>query len=528
MGVTARLLVAVDVGSTRARAAVFGADGQRLARAEHPFATNRPLPDHAEHASDEVWTAVCTAVREAVTGSGRPAAEFAGIAFDATCSLVLLDAAGRPVTASITGEDRWNVVVWSDHRAVAEAAEVSATGHRAVGYVGGAVSPEMQLPKLLWIKRNLPGSWERLALALDLTDFLTLRASGRAAASSCTVTCKWTYLAHEVQGWQQDLFDQVGLGDLPRRAGLPERPLPAGAVAGTLTEEAARALGLHTGCTVGVGLIDAHAGGVGLVGHLGADAFDRTVAVIAGTSTCHMALSRGPRHVPGVWGPYLDAMVPGYWLNEGGQSATGALLHHVLDTHAQGARLGADRHQVVTWRAEELLAAEGPGFAGRLLVLPDFNGNRSPLADPHLRGVAHGLSLDGSFDALVRLYYACAVGIVLGTRHVLDALDEGGYEIERLYLTGGHLDSSLLVRLYADATGRTVVLPEEEDSVLLGTAIVAATAAGLHPSLSEAAAAMIRGGREVRPDPASRAYYDRQYRRFRLMVEQRRALDALP
>lgn len=522
-----QLVVAVDVGSTRARAAVFAADGQRLSRAEHPFATGRPLSDHAEHSSDEVWAAACAAVREAVAGSGRPAVEIAGIAFDATCSLVLLDAAGRPVTASVTGEDRWNVVVWSDHRAVAEAAEVSATGHRAVDYVGGAVSPEMQLPKLLWIKRNLPGSWERLALALDLTDYLTLRASGRAAVSSCTVTCKWTYLAHEAQGWQQDLFDRVGLHDLPWRAGLPERPLPPGSAAGKLTEEAARELGLHTGCTVGVGLIDAHAGGVGLVGHLGADAFDRTVAVIAGTSTCHMALSREPQHVPGVWGPYLDAMVPGFWLNEGGQSATGALLDHVLDAYAQGAHLGADRHRVVTRRAEELLAAEGPGFEGKLMVLPDFNGNRSPLADPSLRGVVHGLSLDGSFDALVRLYYACAVGIVLGTRHVLDALDGSGYAIERLYLTGGHLDSTLLVRLYADATGRTVVSPREEDSVLLGTAIVAATAAGLRPSLSEAAAAMIRGGREIRPDPASRAHFDRQYRRFRLMVEQRQALDAL-
>ena len=57
------------------------------------------------------------------------------------------------------------------------------------------------------------------------------------------------------------------------------------------------------------------------------------VALIGGTSSCHMAVSPEPRFVPGVWGPYFSAMVPGWWLNEGGQSATGALLDHVVGTH---------------------------------------------------------------------------------------------------------------------------------------------------------------------------------------------------
>jgi FGGY-family pentulose kinase len=345
--------------------------------------------------------------------------------------------------------------------------------------------------------------------------------------SSCTVTCKWTYLAHETQGWQHDLFERIDLGDLPRRAGLPDRPAPIGSVAGPLTAAAASELGLAQHCTVGVGLIDAHAGGVGLIGNLGGDAFDRNVAVIAGTSTCHMAVSAEPRRVPGVWGPYNGAMIPGLWLNEGGQSATGALLDHILDWHAQAASLGPHRHEAVARRAEELLASEGSGFTGELLVLPDFNGNRSPLADATLTGVIYGLTLDSSFDALVRLYYATAVGIVLGTRHVLDALDDAGFRTERLHLTGGHAESTLLVRLYADATNRTVVLPAEDDCVLLGTAIVASAAAGLHPSLTDAARAMIRSGRDIDPDPASRANFDREYRRFRMLIDQRQSLRRL-
>lgn len=103
------------------------------------------------------------------------------------------------------------------------------------------------------------------------------------------------------------------------------------------------------------------------------------------------------------------------------------------------------------------------------------------LADPKARGVISGLALDGSLDAVARLYYAGAVAIVLGTRHILDRLGEHGYRVEQLHLTGGHSRNPLLVELYADATGCNVVLGEEEDGVLLGTAMVAAAPALRQP-----------------------------------------------
>ena len=116
---------------------------------------------------------------------------------------------------------------------------------------------------------------------------------------------------------------------------------------------------------------------------------------------------------------------------------------------------------------------------------------------------------------------------MLGTRHILDAMDAAGYDIRVLHLTGGHVANPVLLRLYADATGRVVALPREPDSVLLGTAAVAATAAGLHPSLRAAVQAMAGPGREITPAPERQAYFATQYRRFLLMQDQRRALDAV-
>jgi FGGY-family pentulose kinase len=524
-------VVAVDVGTGSARAGVFGAEGRMLGRAERPIALHRPLPDHAEQSSKDIWAAVAAAVRAARAAAGIASDAVVGLSFDATCSLVALDEADRPASVSTTGDDRWNVVAWLDHRAIAEAEECDRTGHRVLDSLGGTMSPEMEIPKLMWLKRHRPEAWRRYGRILDLADYLTFKSSGSNARSCCTITCKWTYLAHEAPGWQADFLDAVGLADLAARTRVPAEASPIAAPLGPLTAGAAADLGLTTGCVVGCGLIDAHAGALGVLGPAvgqGGVELDRKLALIAGTSSCLMALSAAPRPVAGVWGPYFGAVAPGLWLNEGGQSATGALLDHILDCHAEGRALGAAAHRVVLERIRALRAEEGDDFAGRLMVLPDFHGNRSPLADPHALGVISGLSLDASLDSLARLYFATALGIALGTRHIMGALNDAGFAIERLHVAGGHTRNPLLMELYADATGCTVVAPPEEtDAVLLGTAMVAAAGAGLHADLGAAASAMAQPGTTRRPDPARRAAYDRRYRAFLEMHEHRRALDRL-
>jgi FGGY-family pentulose kinase len=520
-------VMAVDVGTGSARAGVFDIAGRLLGRAEQPILIERLATDHAEHDSEDIWRSVGIAARAAREQAGLKADDVAGISFDATCSLVALDHEDRPASVSTTGEDCWNTIVWMDHRAISEAEECTASGHRVLNSVGGVMSPEMEIPKLMWLKRHLPERWRRYGRILDLADFLTFRASGANSRSCCTVTCKWTYLAHEEIGWQADFLDAMGLDDLAERAALPARAVAIGTPLGKLTDEAADDLGLTTDCEVGAGLIDAHAGALAALGpHLSSAELDRHLGLIAGTSTCHMALSDQPREVSGVWGPYFGAVAPDLWLNEGGQSATGALLDHILDWHAQGTK--SDRgHGEVLARVEELRRSEGDAFAERLHVLPDFHGNRSPLADPHAVGVISGLTLDHSFDSLARLYYKTAVGIALGTRHILDALNEKGYGIDHLHVAGGHTKNPLLMQLYADATGCKVVTPAEEDVVLQGTAIVAASAAGLYPDLGAAASAMARSGAIVEPNAERRAAYDREYRIFHKMHDQRGALDRL-
>lgn len=133
-------VVAVDIGTGSARAGVFDVRGRLLAKAEHPIVMNRPRENHAEHDSEDIWSAACTAVRRAVEQSGIAAASVGAIGFDATCSLVVRDIEGRQLSVSTGGDRRFDTIVWLDHRALKEADFCTATEHRVLEHSGHVMS----------------------------------------------------------------------------------------------------------------------------------------------------------------------------------------------------------------------------------------------------------------------------------------------------------------------------------------------------------------------------------------------------
>jgi FGGY-family pentulose kinase len=523
------LIVAVDIGTGSARAGVFDRSGALLGRSEHPIAMRRPSADHAEHDSEDIWQAVCAAVKAARAAAGAGPARIAALGIDATCSLVMRDRAGRPLAVSGGDDPRWDTIVWLDHRALNEADLCTATRHPVLAHSGSVMSPEMEMPKLMWLKRNQPEQWAKAGYFFDLADFMTWRATGSNARSRCTMTGKWNYLSHEEAPWSASFLGAIGLEDLRERGSLSDETLAVGEAVGRLTGEAAQDLGLDTDCVVATGLVDAYAGTFGVLGPFAGEPekLERQLALIGGTSSCIVAFSREKKFGFGMWGPYYEAVLPGWWLVEGGQSATGALLDHLVRTHSAGGEPSAANHSRIVVRIREMQAVEGEAFAARLHVLPDFHGNRSPLADAHALGVISGLALDASFDGLCRLYWRTCVAIALGIRHILDKLGECGYALDTLHVTGGHVRNPLLMELYRDVTGCRVVVPDTNDAVLLGTAMVAAVAGGLYPDLPSAGTNMYPGGSEFLPNAALKAGYDRDYRRFLALYRHRAELEAI-
>lgn len=497
------LILGVDVGTGSARAGLFNLSGRMIASAKADLTIWRGPDVMVEQSSTQIWDAICRAVRAAMSEAGATPVQVTGIGFDATCSLVVLGEGGDSLPVGPSEDPMRDVIVWMDHRAVGQAERINAIGHDVLKYVGGRISPEMQTPKLLWLKERRPEVYANAWAFFDLADFLTWKATGDLARSTCTVTCKWTYLAHE-RRWDASYFEGIGLGDLVKdgfvriggRVVDPGNPLGAG-----LTEAAASDLGLAPGTAVSAGMIDAHAGGIGTVGIEGDPSTH--MAYVFGTSSCIMTSTVEPKFMPGVWGPYYSAMVPGMWLNEGGQSAAGAAIDHLVECHpasGEARELARSRGMPISELLTERLLAKAPSLseivrlADGLHVVPEFLGNRAPFADPHARAVVAGLGMERDIDSLAALYLAGVCGVGYGLRQIIETQTKAGAPVEKIVICGGAGQSRLIRQLLADAVGKPVMASRTEEPVLLGAATLGAVAAGLFPDIRTAMAMLSHPG----------------------------------
>jgi FGGY-family pentulose kinase len=255
-------------------------------------------------------------------------------------------------------------------------------------------------------------------------------------------------------------------------------------------------------------------------------ALNRRLALIGGTSSCQMTVSRRPRFIGGIWGPYYSAMIPGWWLTEGGQSATGALIDHVVMSQSSSAGLareakkdGSTIYEFLNARLVALARAGGLSHPAELTrdfhIQPDFHGNRSPRSDPTLRGIMAGLPLSATTDDLALQYLAAIQAVAYGTRHIIEEMNRGGYRIDTVLACGGGTKNPLFLREHADITGCRIVLPKEPEAVLLGSAVLGAVAAGRFPRVLTAMAAMNHAGRVIDPAHGRVArYHHAKYKIF--------------
>jgi D-ribulokinase len=237
-----------------------------------------------------------------------------------------------------------------------------------------------------------------------------------------------------------------------------------------------------------------------------------------------MTSTAAPVFVPGVWGPYFSAMVPGMWLNEGGQSAAGAAIEQLLSFHPaapEAAELARSRGVSLPVLLAELAAgrAATPSETARLVdglhVVPEFLGNRAPFADPHARAIVAGLGMERDLDNLVSLYIAGLCGIGYGLRQIIDVQQSSGAPIDKIVISGGAGQLDLVRQLLADATGKPVLATRAEEPVLLGAAILGSVAAGAFPDVRSAMAQLSGTDRTYSPaDGEIAALHARRYDAF--------------
>jgi sugar (pentulose or hexulose) kinase len=479
------VLVAIDVGTSGARAVAFDLDGRRLLEARRGYPTQTPREGWAEQDARAWRSAAIGALadligRLAADGLGR-AADVRAIGLTGQCpSVVLVDRRHRPVTPGL---------IYRDNRASAEAQALRERYgdneiHRRTGHLPSAFHVA---PKLLWLRAHAPEAFGRASLALQPRDVVGLALTGQAATDGTHAAATLVY------DLRAGAWDRPRMGDLGLDPGLFPEVRPSGAVLGGLLGSMGDRVGLRAGVPVVLGGADSQACalGAGVVA-------PGPISEMAGSSTCLNTVVPTPLEVLAV--THYPHVVPGPFTTETGLNTTGAAVAWLAGL-AYGGRTGRPRAADYA-RLDAEAAAVPPGADG-VISLPILgDGERT---DPRLRGAFVGLSLRHGRAALAR---AVLEGVAFAMADQLDLLRQGGAPVSELRVSGGDTRLGAWTRIKADVL-RIPIRTVPGDAAVTGVAMLAGLGAGIYRDPAEAIARCVRLDDPVEPDPrTATAYHD--------------------
>jgi len=471
-----------------------------------------------ERAPSDAWSAVRGVCVDA-TGSSPGPVDDTG-----------LPLALRPEFADDPDAMFW---LWKDHTAAPEAEEINRAlaawkGPAYARFSGGAYSAEWFWSKILRALRNNPAVGRAAATWVEHSDWVSAWLAGnRNPATWSRNICAAGHKAMWHASWGGLPSEEFLAGVDPVLAGLRarlyDRTVTAETATGILDPELAARWGLPAGIVVAAGAIDAHVGAVG--GGIGPG----DMLKIMGTSTCDMIVAEpgavGGRAIRGICGQVAGSILPGYEGLEAGQSAFGD-AYAWLRTFLVGPfrdyadTIPGDESAGLVQAYRDALLPMLSAQAAALPLRPDapialdwLNGRRTPDVDHRVKGAFAGVDLG---TGAAEFFAAIVEATAFGSRRILERFEDEGVHVSRVIATGGVAKKSpYAMRVVADAMKKPVSVAASEQTVALGAAMLAAVAAGLHPDLGSAQAAMGAGVETVyEPDPGRGGYYDERYRRY--------------
>ncbi|OGO63409.1 MAG: ribulokinase [Chloroflexi bacterium RBG_19FT_COMBO_47_9] len=489
----AKYSIGVDFGTESGRAVLVDvADGREVSTAVYLYShgvideklpiSGREIllePDWALQDPEDYLRTFQITIPGVLKESGVNPFDVIGVGIDFTaCTMLPVKADGTPLCVLPefrTQPHAW-VKLWKHHAAQPEADKINETalrmGEKWLDRYGGKISSEWFFSKVLQILDEAPEIFTATDRMIEATDWVVWQLTGVETRNSCTAGYKAIWSKRE--GFPDKAYFKA-LD--PRLEYVVNEKMsrdirPIGDRAGMLTEQAAQWTGLLPGTAVAIANVDAHvAVPAATVTESG------RMVMIMGTSICHMVLGTEEHIVPGMCGYVEDGIIPGYFGYEAGQSCVGDHFAWFVEncvpaTYQRDAnKRNMDIHQFL----EEKAAKLKPGESG-LLALDWWNGNRSVLVDVDLTGMLLGATLATKPE---EIYRALIEATAYGTRVIIDSFQKNGVPIYELVACGGLPEKNkLLMQIYADVTGREIMVPASRQTPALGSAMFGAVAAG--------------------------------------------------
>jgi len=544
---TANYVIGVDYGTDSVRSVLVDtANGKEIAssvflypRWQKGLYCKPSLNQFRQHPLDYIEGLTHTIKDCIAKGGGESIASFVkGISIDTTgSSPVAVDETGTPLALKAEFAENPNAmfVLWKDHTAVKEAAEINKHATKFptnyLKYVGGIYSSEWFWSKLLHILRVDTQVAKNTVSWVEHCDWIPFLLSGKndvkeMKRSRCAAGHKALW-AEEFDGLPPEEFFET-LDPLLKgyREKLFKDTYTSDVSAGNLSAEWASKLGLSTDVVIGVGAFDAHMGAVG------GQIEPYYLSKVMGTSTCDILVAPNKdmegKLVSGICGQVNGSVIPGMAGLEAGQSAFGDVYawfknliswpinnllseSTLIDENTTQALKAELEHKIIANLSKQ--ASELPVDDYPELALDWLNGRRTPDANQELKGAITGLSL--GTDA-PRFFRALAAATCFGAKSIVDRFKEQGVPVKGIIGIGGVAKkSSYIMQMMADVLEMPIRIHRFEHTCALGAAMFAAVAAGIYPDIETAMAAMGTGfEKEYQPEIKNRKIYRQHYQQY--------------
>ncbi len=485
----------IDAGTTSLKAALFDEDGRMLSVSRQEYTLDTPRPAWVELDPEIYWQACIRAVRQALEASG--------VSPEAVDSLCISSQGETIIPVDRQGRPTYRAIVWLDNRAVDEAAAIAGRfGLEEIYHRSGQpeVAPTWPGCKILWLRQNEPQVFARSQKFLLLEDYLLYRLTGQYVTELALQTSS-LLVDLATGGWWPEMMDFVGV--TPERFG---RLMPPGQPVGPLSGEGAAAAGLAPRTLAVSGSMDQAISAAGAGNIAPTMVTESTGGALGIVVTVGKPVYDPQRRLP----CYFHAIKDRYCLLPWGQTA-GMALRWFRDEFyrketEQAASLNRDPYDLMTAEAGRV----PPGSDG-LVMLPHLEGAFSPEYNPQAKAVFFGATLRHGRAHFTR---AILEAVAFMLRRNIALVEELAGPVEAIRSTGGGARSPLWLQIKADVLQKPVTRLENEETALLGAAVLGAVATGTYPSPEAAVERMVRVGQRFEPEPGNAEIYDQTYVRY--------------
>jgi xylulokinase len=482
------LLLAIDTGTTSVKAGLFSPDGRCLGISRQEYQLETPAADRAQLDPEVYWQACQKTVREVLEGSGAKPEQ--------VIALAVSSQGETTITVDAQGNVIYPALVWLDNRASEQAAYLNERFGKEVYARTGIpeIMPTWSACKILWIRQNEPEVFARAHKFLLVQDYLIYRLTGRFVTDG-SISC--TTLNYDLikNAWWTEMQDAIGI----KNSQLPEIVQP-GTNVGTLSTEAAQQLGLTTRTYVVTGGMDQ------AVGAIGAGNFKPgMVSETTGAALAIQATIADPMIDPFKVVPVYYHSVPGQYLFVPVGPTAGMAFKWFRDTFFQDEIKKAQEEKVDAYDLLTQMAQSVPAGSDGLVMLPHLMGAFSPEPNQAARGSFTGFTLQHTRGNFVR---ALLEGVAFMLKRNLETIERTGIVIHEIRSTGGGARSSLWNQIKANVCNLPVVTLANEETALLGDAILAGVASGVFRSIENGCSSMVVVKESIQSNADAQAYIE--------------------